>query len=218
MSTVAIERPPASPYGTYAMVPRRCTDCGGWPVVSDGRYWCAACHPDKGEHMPVPTLTAGGKAAPARPKATPPDPTHLLNRWHLILTQMLEHAVKYGELDDLVQKRRAWLADNPFHEKHDERHAAMWQTAMERNEVGGHVMDLAAELSRIQRDMPADMVNGIEALMGHELFPYAGQKWAMAAARWPKHDDAPPPDIFDVASWVSMELTAADETPTERAA
>lgn len=167
--------------------------------------------------MPVPTLTAGGKAAPARPKAVPVDPTALLNKWHLILTQLLEHAVRYGELDDLVQKRRAWLTDNPFHEKHDERHALMWAATIERNEVGGLVMDLAAELSLLQRDMPPKMVNGIEALMGHVLFPYAGQKWAMAAARWPKHDDAPPPDIFDVASWVSMELTTESDV-IERAA
>jgi hypothetical protein len=203
VSIAAIERPPASPYGTYAMAPRRCTVCGDWRIVADGRYLCALHNPRTGGSMATPTLTAGGKAAP--PKPNPADPAVLLNNWHLALTRMLELAVRYGELDNLVAKRRVWLAEHPFHEKHAERHAAMWSTAMERNELGGRVMDLCAELSRLQGQMPAGMVDGIGALLGHPLFPYAGQKWAMAAAR------IRTTDIFDVASWVSMEVRQNSE-------
>jgi hypothetical protein len=129
------------------------------------------------------------------------DPAILLDRWHALLTSMLTLAVRYGELDALVAKRRAWLADNPFHDLHAERHTLMWQLTITRNEVGGKVMDQCAELSRLQGQMPAGMVDGIGALVGHPLFPYAGQKWAMAAARTRSTD------IFDLASWVSMELT-----------
>lgn len=197
-------RAPALPHGKYRLVPRRCTDCGAWPVVADGRYWCKDHHPEYA--MATPTLTAGGKLAP-KPKL-PTDPSVLLSQWESTLTRMLEYARRYHELDALVAKRRSWCDANPFHELHDERHAAMWLTAQERNETGAMMMDACETLSRLQAQMPDGMVDGLSALIGHPLWPHAGQMWAMAVARMPKGE---PLDMFDVASWVVMEWQAESE-------
>lgn len=197
-------RAPALPYGQYRLMPRRCTECGAWPVVADGRYFCELHHPEYA--MGTPTLTAGGRIAPKPPTAN--DPSVLLSQWESTLTRMLEHAQAYHELDRIVVKRRAWLRDNPFHDLHDERHAAMWLSAQERNDVGARMMDACEALSRLQRQMPPNMVDGLSALLGHPLWPNAGQVWAMAVARMPKDESI---DFFDVASWVVMEWRAETE-------
>lgn len=198
-------RKPALPHGQYRLVPRLCTECGAWPIVADGRYYCEQCHPERAT-MTTPTLTAGGRIAPKPP--TNESPAIILNKWEATLTQMLTHARRYHELDRIVTKRQAWLRDNPWHELHDERHAAMWLSAQERNETGARMMDACEVLSRYQRQMPAGMIDGLSALLGHPLWPAAGQTWAMAIARMPPGE---PFDFFDVASWVVMELRAETE-------
>lgn len=153
--------------------------------------------------MPTPTLTAGGR--PRSPQTHARTPAAILDRWHSILTGMLELAVKYGELDDLVLKRRRWLAANPFHDLHDERHTAMWHTTIERNVLAGTIMDRCADLSRLQGEMPPGMVDGLAALLGHPLWPFAGQRWAMAAARMQSTD------LFDIAMRVYVETNDDQE-------
>jgi hypothetical protein len=151
------------------------------------------------------TLTAGGRMAP--PIAAK-QPAAILERWEATLSAILEHARRYHDLDALVAKRRAWLTANPFHDLHDERHAAMWLTMQDRNTAGAKMMDAAEHLSRLQQQMPADTVDGLGALLGHPLLPYAGQLWAMAVRRMPRQQ---PIDMFAVAAFVVMEWRAHSE-------
>lgn len=197
-------RAPALPHGEYRLMPRRCTECGAEPVIADGRYWCKDHHPEYA--MATPILTAGGRVAP-KPQLSA-DPSVLLQNWEATLTTMLEHARRYHDLDALVAKRRAWLTDNPFHALHDERHAAMWLTTQDRNTVGATMMDAAENLSRLQQQLPPDTVDGLSALLGHPLWPYLGQLWAMAVRRMPRQQ---PIDMFAVAAWVVMEWTAESD-------
>lgn len=153
--------------------------------------------------MATPVLTAGGRAAP--PKRAAPEPRDLLDAWHAALTRMLELAVRYGELDALVIKRQAWLEANPWHERHDERHALMWQATRERNLIGGRMMDEADALDRIQYQLPERMIDGLAALIGHPLWPGVPGRWAMTAARIQSTD------IFRIARTVLADLRAEQE-------
>lgn len=155
--------------------------------------------------MVKPTLTVGGRAYVPPPPPNPNDPHLLLDRWHAALTRMLELAIGYGELDRLTKKRAAWCEANPWDDRFDERHNAMWATRRERNQRAGMLMDLAADMSRLQGQMPAGMINGLSALIGHPLWPYCGQRWAIAAA-WMQTTD-----IFAIARQVYAELRTADE-------
>jgi hypothetical protein len=153
--------------------------------------------------MATLTLTAGGRVAP-KPLRTD-DPTVLVDRWHKLLTTMLTLAVRYGELDALATKRKAWCDANPFHDLHAERHTAMWLTRQDANETGAKMMDACEALTRIQRQLPENTIHGIGALMGHPLFPMAGQWWARGARTIRSND------MFAVGAWVSMRLRAKTE-------
>ena len=125
----------------------------------------------------VVNITMGGRAYEPPPV---PSPVAAFER---AVSVMLTHAVAYGIKDDLVQRRRVWLANNPFHEKFGERQDAYWQTVNERAEVGGRMCDAAEVVGRCQSQFPADAVVGIEALTGHKLYPGIGPVWAQVAAR-----------------------------------
>lgn len=161
--------------------------------------------------MATPTLTTRGKPydKPAPPVITT---AQLIDRWNAALTAMLTLAVDYGRLDTLATKRRQWCDQNPWHELHDERHAAMWLTTQERNEAGGKMMDLADELAHIQSQLPQHTIDGLSALMGHPLYPQVGQRWALTAARMQTAD------IFDIAAVVMMELVAESDEREQEAA
>lgn len=133
--------------------------------------------------MAGPTLTTGGRSYAPPPIPNPNDPVRLVAEWRATLTRMLERAIRYGELDRLAKKRQAWVEANPWHERHDERHALMWATRQERNELGGQIADDCGALSRMQGRLPPAAIDELEALVGHLLFPYVSQRWAVTAAR-----------------------------------
>lgn len=123
-------------------------------------------------------LTAGGKTFGA-PKAAPRGAT--VQEWDALVTRMLTLAVEYGRLDALYEKRKAWCADNWHHEHIRKREDATHLTLLERNETAAKAMDCAEALTRMHQHLPPDLRNGLEALMGHELWPNVPQQWLMAA-------------------------------------
>ena len=104
------------------------------------------------------TLTAGGKTY-AAPKAR----GVTVHEWDALVTRMLEHAVAYGRLDALYQKRKAWCADNWQHDRIREREEETHVTLLERNETAAMAMDLADALTRLHAQLPPDLRNGLEA-------------------------------------------------------
>lgn len=129
--------------------------------------------------MSTVTLTAGGRAYAAPAKAAPRAVT--VQEWDALVTRMLQFAVRYGELDASYQKRKAWCADNWDHPKIREREDETHATLLARNEVAATAMDLADAVSRLHAHLPADLRSGLEALVGHELWPTVPQAWLLAA-------------------------------------
>ena len=123
------------------------------------------------------TLTAGGRSA--APRQAPIGAT--VQAWDALVTRLLEAAVEYGRLDALLAKRRAWCADNWHAPRIGEREQETHFTLLARNTAAGRAMDLAEELSRLHRQLPPGVRDGLEALIGHELWEYVPQRWVMAA-------------------------------------
>lgn len=123
------------------------------------------------------TLTAGGKSfgTPTKSRGA------TVHDWDALVTRMLEHAVAYGRLDALYQKRKAWCDEHWDHDQIRQREDATYLTLLERNETAAKAMDLADALTRMHASLPPNLRNGLEALMGHELWPMVPQQWLMAA-------------------------------------
>ena len=66
-------------------------------------------------------------------------------------------------------------------------------------------------IGTIRRGTLKEHESGIGALMGHPLFPLAGQWWARGARTLRSAD------MFDVGAWVGMRLRAETENTWEAA-
>jgi hypothetical protein len=154
----------------------------------------------------VVTLTAGGRA-PVKPVAVPK--ASPVVRWHAALERLLPLAVEYGRIDELYQKRKAWCANNWAHDLIREREQAAHFTFVERNDVVRRMMDVAEGMSRIQGEMSGEQIDGLGALLGAALTPYASHRLALTAARLQSTD------VFAiVATWLMDE--DAEETCNSR--
>jgi hypothetical protein len=127
----------------------------------------------------TPTLTAAGRPYATTTKAAPRAVT--VQEWDALVTRMLQFAVQYGELDARYAKRNAWCADNWDHPKIREREDETHATLLARNEVAATAMDLADAVSRLHAHLSPDLRSGLEALVGHALWPTVPQAWLMAA-------------------------------------
>lgn len=128
-----------------------------------------------------------------------------LDEWDRAVTAMLQAAVTYGELDDRLQRQRAWLAANGDDERFVSRNRTMHRTFLERNQAAIRMMDLAERVSALHRVLPPGSRDGLAALVGHELWPYCPNRWALTAARMKSTD------IFDVAFHVLADRRAEEE-------
>ena len=141
------------------------------------------------------TIRAGGQSVdtskPVRSQV------QVLDEWDRAVRAMLAAAVASGPRRERVKKMSAWLEDNPFHEKHGERHHQYWREKMESNEEDANLMDMTIRVSRLQGEMTAETLYGLGALVGVELYPNIGQMWARYAQRLATHD------VFEITrSWL----------------
>lgn len=128
--------------------------------------------------MPSVTLSAGGRVH------TPELPTrNLVKEWNALLDRMLARAVVLGEHNELVEKRRAWCRDHPFHDKIAEREEQTHFAMLDRNKIAGEVMDMTVTMCRLQTEMKQGELDMFTALTGAPIFPHLGNVWAMTAAR-----------------------------------
>ena len=128
-----------------------------------------------------------------------------VHQWEQLLTTMLQAAIRYGKLKAKVEQQQAWLNANPDHPLWLERRKKERQTWRTWNAAVNQTQDTAEALSRLQAGLPADSRSGLAALLGHELWPYAPNRWAMVAAKIQSDD------IFAIAARVMMEERAEDE-------
>lgn len=123
-----------------------------------------------------------------------------VDQWDRLLTAMLREAVTYGELDEKYRARKAWLSTNQEHPQWIERNRQTNATWHQRNEAVRRMMDTAEAIGRYQASLPAVSRDGLSALLGHELTPYAAHRLALTAARLQSTD------VFAiVATWLMDE-------------
>lgn len=131
--------------------------------------------------------------------------TVTVSQWERQLNQMLQAAMEYGRLDTKRKAQRDWLSRNAEHPLWMDRKRQERRTWQRWQDAARDVQDAAEALSRLQAGLPADSRSGLEALLGHELWPAVPNVWAMTAARMQTDD------IFAVAARVMMDLRAEDE-------